>query len=36
MNGRAVITKSEKEKNFKVMLTWKDKGEETEKKIPEG
>lgn len=36
MNGRAVITKSEKEKNLKVMLMWKDKEEETEKKISEG
>lgn len=32
MNGRAVITKSEKEKNLKVMLVWKDKEDETEKK----
>jgi microsomal dipeptidase-like Zn-dependent dipeptidase len=30
MNGRAVITKSENEKNLKVMLTWKDKAEDTE------
>jgi len=35
MNGRAVITKSENEKNLKVMLTWKDRAEETETKIPE-
>lgn len=35
MNGKAVITKSENEKNLKVMLMWKDKGEETEKEIPE-
>jgi len=34
MNGRAVITKSENEKNLKVMLTWKDKGEETENENP--
>jgi microsomal dipeptidase-like Zn-dependent dipeptidase len=35
MNGRAVIAKSEKEKNLKVTLMWKDK-EETEKNLPEG
>ncbi|WP_292378039.1 CU044_2847 family protein [Methanosarcina sp. UBA289] len=35
MSGKAVITKSENEKNLKVMLTWKDKREETEKEIPE-
>lgn len=35
MNGRAVITKSEKENNLKVMLRWKDKGDKTEKEIPE-
>lgn len=34
MNGKAVITKSENEKNLKVMLMWKDKEEET-KEIPE-
>lgn len=35
MNGKAVITKSENEKNLKVMLMWKDKGEGTKKEIPE-
>ncbi|MGB9939596.1 CU044_2847 family protein [Methanosarcina sp.] len=35
MNGKAVITKSENEKNLKVMLMWKDKGEETENENPE-
>jgi hypothetical protein len=35
MNGKAVIAKSENEKNLKVMLMWKDKGEETEEEIPE-
>lgn len=35
MNGRAVITKSEKEKNLKVMLTWKGKREETERRETE-
>ena len=35
MNGRAVIAKSEKEKNLKEKLMWKDK-EETEKNLPEG
>lgn len=35
MSGKAVITKSENEKNLKVMLTWKDKREETEREIPE-
>ena len=35
MNGKAVITKSENEKNLKVMLIWKNKEEETEKEIPE-
>lgn len=35
MNGRAVIAKSEKEKNLKVTLMWKDK-EENEKNLPEG
>lgn len=35
MNGRAVITKSEKEKNLTVVLRWKDKGEEPEKELRE-
>ncbi|AYK14818.1 MAG: CU044_2847 family protein [Methanosarcina flavescens] len=35
MNGRAVITKSEEEKNLKVVLRWKDKGDEIEKEVPE-
>jgi hypothetical protein len=35
MNGRAVITKSENEKNLKVVLRWKDKGDEIEKEVPE-
>jgi hypothetical protein len=35
MNGRAIITKSEKEKNLTVMLRWKDKGKELEKEVSE-
>ena len=35
MNGKAVITKSENEKNLKIMLMWKDKGKETEKEASE-
>jgi hypothetical protein len=35
INGKAAITKSKKEKNLKVTLIWKDKGEKTEKKTSE-